>query len=803
VADALAAAHAAGIVHRDIKPENIMLRPDGYVKVLDFGLAKLTEVLLPESPIDGRHVPHVGTGVRTEAGTLMGTVKYMSPEQLRESELDDRTDIWSLGVVLYEMLTRTTPFEARIPNDTIGLILGPQPTVLALSEKLPARLREIVRETLEKDRTLRYQTATKLATDLSALQTKLERETDPSLASHRVQRPLLWYPSSLTEQKTQTLTTGSAIITRLKSQALETADLLLTEMRTHKTATLFAGMTVVLALLLSIPPLAQKFMSPVAQTTQIQMTALTNSGTSVSSAISPDAKLVAHAEAQDGKQRLMFTSTANDSQPTEVVAADNVQYLGLTFSPDNLFLYFTREDSDGTRNVYRLPSRGGLPAKVKEQVDSPISFSPQGNQFAFVRLDNLRREYLLIVCDLTGANEFIVATRRDGEVLSTSGLAWSPDGRTIVCPAGRWDQGFHMDLLAFDLQSRAPQMIVQQSWFSIYQVAWQEDMSSLVISAQVREATPHQLWRISYPAGEVQRITQDLNEYLGVALAGNKIVTVQQNRSWGLWVVDVPSFQEPKLITTGTGFGRGVSWTATGNLVYSAMVQDHLNISRIAIDGSNRVPLTELGDNYHPVASPDGRFIVFSSKNNGGFNIWRMNAEDGGDLKQLTFTDGNFYPAISPDSQWIAYDNLTDLKASVWKVTADGGTPVKIADGYRMPAFSLDNKLIAVRYDAIERDARDLVVYPANGGDPVRKLTVPRLDWQRVYWLNDHTFSYLKSVNGSVNVWSVDFQLGAERQLTRFYGEQIYSYAWSPDFKQLACQRGKRVSDVTIISSER
>jgi len=802
VADALAAAHAAGIVHRDIKPENIMLRPDGYVKVLDFGLAKLTEMILPEPALDGRSVPHLSTGVRTETGTLMGTVKYMSPEQLRELELDERTDIWSLGVVLYEMLTRTTPFESRNPNGMIALIVGPQPPELDLPNELPSRFLEIVKKALEKDRADRYQTVTKFAADLTAVQRELERETENGLASHHVPLPLAWSTTAVGGHKTRTLTNGSAIFERLKSQALHTADTLFAEIRTHKAASLFAGVTVVFALLLSVPQIAQRWFSPAPEARHTRMTHVTNAGTSVRSTISRDGKLVAHVEEQDGKQRLMFTNTASNRAASEIVMPDAVDYLGLTFSPDNLYLYFTREDSDASR-LYRVPIHGGLTEKVKDHVDSPISFSPQGNQFAFVRLDHAKKEYELIVCDLSGANEWVVASRRYGSVLSTSGLAWSPDGRTIVCPAGRWDQGYHMDLLAFDVRDHTARLIAQQSWFSIYQVAWQEDASALVISAKERETTPHQLWRITYPAGEVQRITPDLNEYLGVALAGDKIVTVQQNRSWGLWVADLSDFNNAKSITTGTGFGYGVTWAPTGYIVYSSMIQDHLNISRIAPDGSNKVQLTDLGDNYNPAASRDGRFVVFSSTQRNGFNIWRMNSEDGGDLKQLTFTDGNFYPSVSPDGQWIAYDNLTDLKGSVWKVTSGGGLPVKVADGYRMPAFSPDNKWIAVRYDAIERGANDLVVYAVDGGGPVRTFKIPRLDWQRVYWIDNDIFSYLKNVNGSVNVFSFNLKSGAEIPLTHFKGEQIYSYAWSPDFKQIACQRGRKLSDVTIISSER
>ncbi len=173
VASALGAAHEVGVVHRDIKPENIMVRPDGLVKVLDFGIAKLTQ----RTATGGKSEMGLLPLVNTEPGMVMGTPKYMSPEQVRALDVDERTDIFSLGAVLYEMITGKAPFERSTVGDTIAAILQSEPLAMATSETAaPAELQEIVFKALRKDRDERYQTMGDLISDLRSLGKKVESD---------------------------------------------------------------------------------------------------------------------------------------------------------------------------------------------------------------------------------------------------------------------------------------------------------------------------------------------------------------------------------------------------------------------------------------------------------------------------------------------------------------------------------------------------------------------------------------------------------------------------------------------------
>lgn len=785
VGAALARAHAIGIVHRDIKPENIMLRPDGYVKVVDFGLAKLMEVVTEQ-----RRSSNANTQVRTEPRMLMGTVKYMSPEQLREEPVDERTDIWSLGIVFYEMLTGSTPFEARSRNDSIGVILASERAPLVFPNDVPPKLRKIVKKALEKDCDKRYQTVQKLNADLAGLKKELEHNAD-GYSSVIALTPPSPEPYG-----------GSRIFTRLKSQALSTADSIFNEIKTHKTATAFAGATGVLTFLLFLPAVARwvnKIFDP--QPPSWTMKQFTNTGTSVLAAISPDGKLVAHVEEQYGKQRLVVTSRGAPGSDVVVPPEDNVKYLGLTFSRDGTFIYFTRTENNNPGNLYRLAWLGrNTPVLVKNGVDSPISLSPESSRFAFVRFTR-GTEYALMVSNIDGSNEEVLATRQGGDKLSVYGLAWSPDGDTVVCPESRWKPKYHTNLVAFNVNDKREEVIGGRSWFQILQVGFQEDPKSLVISANESSSSPFRLWRINTSDGAAHQITTDLADYQGVSISGGNIVTVKTSLSWRLWVSTSGDLQQMKEITSGVGSLFGLTWTSRGRIVYSSMARDKLNISRINPDGSDLVQLTSgADDNYTPAASADGRYIVFASNRGGPFNLWRINADDGSEPVQLTFTDGNFYPSCSSDNQWVAFDNQTDKKMSVWKVSLQGDEAIKLSDGYRMPVFSPDGQLIACRYDE-DSDTYDVAIFPAQGGRPLRHFKVPKQEWQSVRWFVDNRqVTFVRNDNGYSNIWSYNLDTGAEKQLTNFNSDQIYAYAWSPDYKQVACQRGTKSSDVTIIS---
>src|SRR6266571_433659 len=279
-ASALAAAHRAGIIHRDLKPENVMLTSEGYVKVLDFGLAKLTERRIADSA--------ASTLIGTDPGMIIGTAQYMSPEQARGLDMDARTDIWSLGVMLYEMITGHVPFEGATKSDMIASILEREPRPLASHlPNLPPELWRIVRKALRKDREERYQTIKDLGLDVKNLRREMELEAELEYSA----QPASIGGMTSTSGRLATLSGAvPSMATAGGPHPASSAEYIVSEIKRHKKG-LFVACAVGVFALAALGFGIYKYASrPSASSASMKLTKLTTNGKAGGAAISPDGR---------------------------------------------------------------------------------------------------------------------------------------------------------------------------------------------------------------------------------------------------------------------------------------------------------------------------------------------------------------------------------------------------------------------------------------------------------------------------------------------------------------------------------
>jgi serine/threonine protein kinase/Tol biopolymer transport system component len=780
VAEALASAHGAGMVHRDIKPENIMVRADGYVKVLDFGLAKPTE---ERSIISGSGDRQLSDRVVTTPGLVLGTVKYMSPEQARGYEVDARTDIFSLGVVLYEAVTGCAPFQGKTAADVLIAIAGQEPPPLAQhAPEAPARLQLIIDKSLRKNRDERYQTIEEMRRDLE--------ELSDALTGSRRRAPL---------------STGATGM--IPARTTSSAEYFISEIkRRRRAAVALAGVMSLLLLGLGLGAflwVRSRLIAPPLTFGNIQFLRLTNQGIVPFGTVSPDGKYLGYAIRDEKGGSFWLKQIASDSTRLVFPPTGPVELWGAGFSSDSNYFYYLIEDLTNRVGgvLYRVPVLGGEPHRVMVRLGG-FAIAPNGRRML---IWHTSREQPgvgeLAIVDLNGANERIIMTLPTASLVS---CPWSPDGNSVSLINRGYDaQGPYWNLSDITVADAKVKPILTKHRQPISGGFWLPDRSGLFLTITDETMGVAQVWYLSYPDGTLRRVTHDVSSYTisGLTADGKSLLAAQSNLNTAIWTVPVADPAGAHPITMGLSSIGGAAETPDGKIIYSLAANSAEDLWEIGGTGSQAKQLTfNAGRNYSPSVSADGRYIVFVSTRTGRPQIWRIE-RDGGNAKQLSYGPTDISPSCSPTASWVVFASQTVSNWSVWKVALDGGEATKLSDSVETaPTVSPDGRLIAYEYfDETSKRVR-LAVQPLDGG-PAR--TIADSDSNRnLRWTSDGTaLCYVGNQAGRTDIWAQPLAGGAPRKLTDFKTERIFNFDWSRDGKQLICVRGRLSSDLVLISN--
>lgn len=807
-AEALAVAHEAHIVHRDIKPENIMIRRDGIVKLLDFGLAK---------PIFGQKTGAEAETVRlihTQPGMVMGSVRYMSPEQARGKETDERTDVWSLGVVLYEMLTGKNPFEGETVSDSLAALIHIEPAPV---EDIPEELQRILRKALKKKTDERYQSIKDFALDLKDLRLQAEHNSAENNLRRIAQTVAVARHDTSENQTLIHHTTSAENATGKTENEIAKTQILKAPKKSNLWRFLpFGVLTAALILAAAGIFLLPKIFGVAApKFDSIQISRLTDNGNAHLASISPDGKLVSFVNRQNGRQSLVVRQIATGST-LEIVAPTVLEIGQPVFTPSGDHIYYLTANS-GIGTIFQVSPFGGESKKITDDVDSKITFSPDSQQFAFIRHNPNEGGDTIFTVNADGSNLAQFVSTKEIGFDKFTGLAWSADGKRILVGVFKntSDTIQKVQIATIEIESKQFRKLGERNWIGANSFEFSKDNSEIFFLGRPNLSDTSQIWQMNFPTGEAKQITNDTSDYASLSLSAdtNAIITTRVDAISSLWSLE-PNTGESKQLSGESRnlVGKmGISHNSEGRILFSKKTGEEINIFSAGEDGSDEKQLTSGAKiNFEAKATPDGKYIIFSSNRNGYFNIWRIDA-DGKNPLQLTDyqggTDGQI--DITPDGKSVIFtrQGSDGGKMSVMRVAVEGGATQTLFPDKQtsnlFPRISPDGKSLLYQtfhYDDKLTQFRSSVNVVNYDGTPKVKPEEYEIELNsQIAWSPDgKSFTYINHL-GVDNLWNIARDSRKEKPLTDFKSGYITSFTWSADGRRIFIVKAILNSDLVLI----
>ena len=702
---------------------------------------------------------------QTHPGQVLGTVGYMSPEQVRGQPADARSDIFAVGVVLYEMLTGKPAFRKATSAETMTAILNEDPPAVSqLAPNLPPGLQRVVNRCLSKNPEQRIQHATDLAFALEAL-------SDSTIGS------------------------ASAISLASSRRVLMSA----------------AGMLLLMAVGLGWYLRRSSASSQhTANSSYMEVKTLTESGKVTRVAVSQDGRYVAYVKKEAGNYevRLLQVATERDVQ---VLPGTPKVIRSLHFSPDGNFIYFLqqmrREDSNAA-GVFRIATLGGPATLLDGNVrttdarNGSVTVSPDGKQVAYI--DRTATESLIVAVEPDGSNRHVLAKRPIGRDFWF--LEWSPVVDTLAAVAGGDED---LGLVSVELPSGTMRDLSVKGWGAMGQPVWSPDGSSIFAPADGGPLV--QLWTFDARTGSHKPLTSSSTPFLLWTLsssANGDLVAATETAETTLWVADLSS-RNPRLLPSIKGEGDdGVAWI--GNRIVTSNV---FELQVHDLDGQGPTKLQSTSNQYRDLArcGPDkAAYWAFDAKHHIHIALTDITT---GVTTALTDGPNDTGPTCTADGSTLVFTHCTKQNGPpcvLARKSLQSGQSAVIVDfgsdaDWEKPMLSSDGtQVFFAKENAKDPYAWGMIV-PSTGGTPKSiKMPISEGEVGEIKWAPDgKSFLYSKSENGVANIWSAPIDgKTSPKKITNFQSDRIFAFDVSPD-NRLAISRGVRVSDVVLIKNVR